>query len=278
MVTQGALHFFFSLLQNESGLALDDSKRYLIETRLEPVAIQEGFSSIDDLVRHMRENSSPLLRQKVVDAMTTNETSFFRDVTPFEMMRSAILPDLLKTNERNRRIRIWSAGCATGQEPYSIAMLLCDLAPSLQNWNASILATDIAEKVLQRAQAGVYSQYEVQRGLPVTYLTRYFNQDGIQWGIKPEVKRLVEFRKINFLSDFSSLDSFDVIFCRNVLIYFDVDTKKKVLEQAAKVLAPGGFLFLGGAETLLGITGDFARFETGRASYYRKDGSAKKPK
>lgn len=270
MVTQKALQFFFSLLQSESGLSLDDSKQYLIETRLEPIAIQEGFTSIDGLVRHMKENASSVLRQKVIDAMTTNETSFFRDITPFETMRKEILPNLLKANEKSRRLRIWSAGCSTGQEAYSIAMLLCDLGPSIQNWNVSIMATDIAEKVLQRAKTGIYSQHEVQRGLPVTYLTRYFNQDEMQWEIKPEVKRFLEFRKLNFLSGFSSLGAFDVIFCRNVLIYFDVNTKKKVLEQIAETLAPNGSLFLGGAEMLLGVTNDFVRFEMGRGSYYKK--------
>ncbi len=271
MVTQTALHFFFSLLQSESGLSLDDSKQYLIETRLQPIAVQEGFPSIDHLARHMKESASPLLRQKIIDAMTTNETSFFRDITPFETMKKEVLPNIMKVKEKSRRLRIWSAGCSTGQEPYSIAMLLCDLAPSIQSWNVSIMATDIAEKVLQRARAGVYSQHEVQRGLPVSYLTRYFSQSGTEWEVKPEVKQFLEFRKLNFLSDFSSLGTFDVIFCRNVLIYFDIETKKKVLEQIARVLAPDGSLFLGGAEMLLGITDHFLRFEMGKGSCYKKN-------
>ncbi|MBI5746050.1 MAG: protein-glutamate O-methyltransferase CheR [Nitrospirae bacterium] len=252
-------------------MALDDSKTYLIETRLDPIARQEGFPSINDLGRHMKQHPSQPLRQKVIDAMMTNETSFFRDVKPFELLKGVVIPDLLKANEKGRRIRIWTAGCSTGQEPYTISMLLCEMGPALRQWDIGILATDIADGALARAKAGIYSQYEVQRGLPVTYLTRFFNQRKTEWEIKQEVKRLVEFRRLNLLSGFSHLGIFDVIFCRNVLIYFDADTKVRIMEQFADILSSGGVFFLGGAETPFGITGKFTRIETEKGVCYKKN-------
>ena len=269
MVSQEILKFLFSLIYRESGLVLDESKAYLIETRLDPVARQKGFSSIQELGEYLQQNPASPLSQKVVDAMTTNETSFFRDVIPFEVMKRAVVPDLIITNSRLHRIRIWSAGCSTGQEPYSIAMILCEMAPMLEGWDVRILATDIVEQVLEQARAGIYSQYEVQRGLPILYLTRYFCQSGTDWEIKPAVKKRVEFRKLNFLLDFSSLGPFDVIFCRNVLIYFDLETKRKVLERIAQVLSPGGALFLGGAETLMGVSKEFVRVVADGGVYYK---------
>lgn len=270
MVTQETLGFLFSLLHKESGLALDESKSYLIESRLQPIAVQEGFSSIDDLGRHMRLNPSSLLRQKIVDAMATHETSFFRDRTPFDLLKKTLLPEFLKKNETNRRLRIWSAASSSGQEPYSIAMLLSEMGPLLHPWDAQILATDIAEEVLIRARSGLYSQFEVQRGLEIAYLTRYFSQHPGGWEVKPEVKKFVKFQKLNILSNFSSLGPFDIIFCRNILIYFDSSTKKKVLEQMARTLSSDGVLILGGAESPLGIISDFVRMEAGKGVYYKK--------
>lgn len=274
MVTQETLKIFFTLLRQESGLVLDESKRYLIETRLEPIAVQEGFSSINELGERLQRSPSPFLRQKVVDAMTTNETSFFRDRTPFETLKNSVLPDLIKRNARTRRIRIWCAACSTGQEPYSIAMQLCEMAPDLAAWDVKILATDIAKVVLERASAGVYSQHEVQRGLSTPYLLRFFRQSGVEWRINPEVKRFVEFKRMNLLSNLSSIGVVDVIFCRNLLIYFGLDTKKSVVERMAGVLSPHGALFLGGAETLFGITDRFARPEGNKGNYYIRNGVA----
>lgn len=271
MVTQETLNFFFSLLHRESGLTLDESKSYLIETRLEPIADKEGFPSIDDLCRHMRKNPSSNLCQKVVDAMMTTETSFFRDITPFEVLKDVILPNLINTNDKTRKIRIWSAGCSSGQEPYSIAMIICEMASKLRLWDIEILATDIAEGALERARAGVYSQYETQRGLSATHLTRFFSQQGSKWEIRPEVKRFVKFKKLNFLSGFSIIGDFDIIFCRNVLIYFDVNTKTKILERFTNILSPGGVLLLGGTETPFGITDEFIRVEAEKGVYYKKN-------
>lgn len=270
MVSKESVDFIIALLRKESGLVLDGSKTYLIEARLEPIACEAGLASIDGLCRYLKQCPTSPLLQKVVDAMATNETSFFRDMIPFDIVRNVLLPDLLKANQR-RRIRIWSAACATGQEPYSLAMLLCSIEPMLAGWDIGILATDLVERVLERARTGRFTQYEIQRGLPAQYMTRYFDQTGSEWKVRPEVKRWIEFKRLNLLADFSSFGQFNIIFCRNILIYFDSASKKKVLEGMAASLAPNGALFLGGGETPLGITDRLIRVEAGRGVYYRRN-------
>jgi chemotaxis protein methyltransferase CheR len=270
-VSKESVDFIITLLHRESGLVLDSSKTYLIEARLEPIACEAGLGSIDALCRHLKQNPTSLLLQKVVDAMATNETSFFRDVIPFDIVRNLLLPDLLKANQKQRQIRIWSAACATGQEPYSLAMLLCNIESTLAGWDVRILATDLVERVLERARSGIYTQYEIQRGLPAQYMTRFFDQVDTDWKIRPEVKRWIEFKRLNLLYDFSSFGKFDIIFCRNILIYFDNASKKKVLEGMAASLAPHGALLLGGGETPLGITDRLTRIEVGRGVYYRRN-------
>lgn len=226
VLSKDILEFFFDLLYRESGLVLDESKTYLLEARLEPLAIQEGFPSIAVLGQNMMRRPNSILRQKVVDAMTTNETSFFRDMTPFTIMKETILPELLKTNQASKKIRIWCAASSTGQEPYSLAMGLAEMSPKLLGWDVKIMASDICERVLMKARAGIYSQHEVQRGLPMPLLIRFFEQSGTNWKIKADVKRYVEYQKLNLLTSFSRIGPFDVIFCRNILIYFDAVTKK----------------------------------------------------
>ncbi|MBI3805825.1 MAG: protein-glutamate O-methyltransferase CheR [Nitrospirae bacterium] len=278
MVSKESLTFIFSLLQKESGLILDSSKTYLVEARLEPIVAGAGLPSIDALCQHLRTHPGSPLRQSVVDAMATNETSFFRDMIPFEVVKNVILPGLLTTNQKSRQIRIWSAACATGQEPYSLAMLLCTMKTMLEGWKVEILATDLVERVLDRARAGVYSQYEIQRGLPAPYMTRFFEQTDSNWRVKVEVKKWIEFRQLNLLSDFRFLGPFDIIFCRNILIYLDLPLKKAILERMADCLTPNGMLFLGGGETSLGITDIFTRTEVDRAVYYKKnDGHSSRP-
>lgn len=270
MVSKESVDFVITLLHKESGLVLDSSKTYLIEARLEPIAREAGLASIDELCRHLKQKPTSPLLQRVVDAMATNETSFFRDMIPFDIVRNALLPDLLSSNQPRRRIRIWSAACATGQEPYSLAMLLCNAESMLAGWEIGILATDLVERVLERARNGIYTQYEIQRGLPAQYMTRFFDQIGSEWKVRPEVKRWVAFKRLNLLSDFSSFGQFDIIFCRNILIYFDAAMKKKVLEGMAASLTPNGALFLGGGETPLGITDRLTRMEAGRGVYYKR--------
>jgi chemotaxis protein methyltransferase CheR len=263
------LSFLFAMLKKESGLILDDSKIYLVESRLEPIAKAEGFGSIDELTRRLQHDAAPSLRRRVIEAMTTNETSFFRDITPFTVLKSAVLPKLIKANEGAKRLRIWSGACSTGQEAYSIAFSVGDTS-ELSGWDVKILGTDIAEKVLERATAGVYTQHEVQRGLGVAYLVRFFTQQGTDWAIKPEIKRMVEFRQLNVLHDFARFGPFDVIFFRNILIYFDASTKKQILERIAGVLSPSGVLFLGGTETPLGITDRWVRVKLDQGVVYKR--------
>jgi len=192
------------------------------------------------------------------------------DVKDFEVFKCVVIPDTMKSNDMTRSIRIGTAVCSTGQQPYTISMLLCEMAPVLQQWDVRIIATDIADGALARAKAGIYSQFEVQRGMPIRYLTRFFSQRGTEWEIKQEAKRLVEFRQLNLLSGFSHLGIFDIIFCRNVLIYFDTETKARIMGQFAKILASSGVFFLGGSETPFGITEEFVRIETAKGIYYRK--------
>ncbi|MBN4053206.1 protein-glutamate O-methyltransferase CheR [bacterium AH-315-L15] len=272
MLTKGTLEFFFQLLHRESGLVLDESKQYLIETRLEPLAVQEGFASIEALGKALKQNTNPLLRQKVVDAMTTNETSFFRDRRPFDAMKEEILPTLIKAKAENKKIRIWCAASSSGQEPYSIAMLLCEMGIELKGWHVRILATDIADTVLKKARSGTYSQHEIQRGLPTPYLLRYFDQKNSMWVIRDSVKKFIEFRQINLLSSFSSIGPVDVIFCRNILIYFDKKTKEDVLNRMADVLSPSGILFMGISETLIGMGTRLVCIGGKQGSYYKRNG------
>lgn len=270
MITKEVKDFFFTCLHKESGLVLDDSKSYLLESRLEPLAAQEGFHSLEELGKNLMRKPSSALLQKVVEAMTTNETSFFRDRIPFDILKNQIMPNLLKTNQRGRKIRIWSACCSTGQEPYSISILLSEIGTQIKEWDIQILATDIDQKVLQHAQGGAYSQYEVQRGLPILYLTRYFTKCEATWTVRPEIRKRIEFKTLNLLADFSFFGIFDVIFCRNVLIYFDVNTKKKILEQMAQMLSPSGVLFLGSTETSYGVTDKITRVQAEKGHYYKK--------
>lgn len=270
MVSKEVLQYFFSILYQESGLILDESKKYLIETRLEPVAVQEGFDSINALGRALIQKRSPILRQKVVDAMTTNETYFFRDQTPFTIMREEVFPALIKSNEKTKRIRIWCAASSSGQEPYSLAMLVKEMGPKLNGWDVQIQATDISEDILKQAREAIYSQHEVQRGLSTPYLMRYFTQKGLTWQLKPEIRNMVRFRKLNLLSNLSSVGEVDVVFCRNILIYFDLKTKQGVISRISDLITANGILFLGGSEALMGIQSSLMRVKASKGSYYQK--------
>ncbi|MFQ5579235.1 MAG: CheR family methyltransferase [Nitrospiria bacterium] len=270
MISPEAVKFFLTLLRKESGLALDESKKYLLETRLDPLAAQQGYSSIDDLHMALKSTNNMLLRQEVVDAMTTNETSFFRDRKPFDIFRDEVVPELIKRNAASRQIRIWCAACSTGQEPYSLAMELSSIREKNPGWKISILGTDITEAVLKKAREGIYSQHDVQRGLPTAYLIRFFKQSGMNWVVNPDLKRMVEFKRLNLLSNFTWMGKFDVVFCRNILIYFDPPTKKAVIERIGGLLPPHGVLFLGGSETLLGIDSIFTRAGGIAGKYYSK--------
>ena len=204
--------------------------------------------------------------------MTTNESLFFRDKSPFEQFRDVVMPALIQSRPASRRIRIWCAAASTGQEPYTVAIILKEMARELRNWRVEILATDLSTEVLEKAKSGIYSQFEVQRGLPVTLLIKYFSQVGEMWQIAPELRAMVQFKPLNLLRDFSSLGTFDVVFCRNVLIYFDQDTKIDVLQRLAKVVDAGGYLALGAAETVVGLVDAFKPMAERRGFYVPSQG------
>jgi chemotaxis protein methyltransferase CheR len=247
--------FVARLLKERSGLVLTRDKAYLLESRLQPVARRHGLETLDAIVAALRGRppASPLARD-VIEAMTTNESFFFRDIKPFDQFRTFVLPQLLASRAATRTLRIWSAACSSGQEPYSLAMILDQEKARLANWRVEILATDLSTEILDKAKAGSYTQFEVQRGLPIQFLLKYFKQHGDRWEVDPVLRSAVQFRQFNLLDDPASLGRFDVIFCRNVLIYFDQPTKSLILERMARILAPDGFLYLGGAETVLGLT------------------------
>ncbi|MBY0332369.1 MAG: protein-glutamate O-methyltransferase CheR [Acetobacteraceae bacterium] len=245
------------LVKARSGLVLTPDKLYMLETRLAPMLRQQGIASLDALALRLgRGAPEERLAAAVTEALTTNETSFFRDGTPFEHLRK-VLPKLTMARPPGAAVRIWSAACSTGQEAYSVAMLAAELAPQLGGRRVEILGTDIAEEILARAREGAFTQFEVQRGLPVQMLVKYFRQDpagGGRWRIAEPLRAMARFQSFNLLGDPRALGTFDVIFCRNVLIYFDPPTKAQVLAAVASRLAPDGYLYLGGAETVLGLT------------------------
>jgi chemotaxis protein methyltransferase CheR len=249
--------FLRKCLKQRSGLVLSADKQYLVESRLLPVARKAGFVNLAALVEALRCACDEVLMNAVVEAMATNESFFFRDKIPFEHFRSIVMPALLESRRTARTIRIWCAAASTGQEPYSLAMCLKEMAREIAGWRIEILATDLCSEVLEKARAGIYSQFEVQRGLPIQLLIRHFAQTGELWQIAPEIRAMVRYRQLNLLSSFSNLGIFDLIFCRNVLIYFDLETKVDVLERLARVTASDGYLVLGAAETVVGLTESF---------------------
>jgi chemotaxis protein methyltransferase CheR len=255
------------MLKERSGLVLTRDKAYLLESRLLPVARKRNMKSLDELIAALRGRPEGELLRDVVEAMTTNESFFFRDIKPFDQFRQFVLPQLLKTRAAKKSIRIWSAACSSGQEPYSLGMILTEEKAKMPGWTIDITATDLSTEILEKAQAGTYSQFEVQRGLPIQLLVKYFKQQGDRWQIDAAIRGMVKYRCLNLLDDFAAMGTFDVIFCRNVLIYFDQPTKTTVLERMSRLLAPDGFLYLGGAETVIGITDKFQSMPEQRGIY-----------
>ena len=254
------------LLKDHSGLDLSADKQYLIESRLLPLSRKCGLAGISELVQKMK-GGAPTIVAQVVEAMTTNETFFFRDKVPFDHFRDSIMPEVLKARAARKSIRIWCAAGSTGQEPYSLAMCLKEMSAALAGWRVEIIATDLSQEVLEKSKAGIYSQFEVQRGLPIQMLVKYFKQNGELWQINADIRAMVQHRQLNLLHDFSQLGVFDVIFCRNVLIYFDQDTKINIFGRLAKSMEADGFLVLGAAETVVGLTDVFKPFPDKRGLY-----------
>ncbi|MGP0092188.1 MAG: CheR family methyltransferase [Xanthobacteraceae bacterium] len=263
------------LLKERSGLVLSDDKQYLVESRLQPLARKAGIAGLSELIAKLKAGAVEPLVVDVVEAMTTNESFFFRDKIPFDHFRETIVPSLLAARAKERRLRIWCAAASTGQEPYSLAICIKEMAAQLAGWRIEIIATDLSLEVLEKAKAGIYSQFEVQRGLAITLLVKYFTQVGEMWQISPEIRAMVQYRPLNLLQNFASLGSFDIVFCRNVLIYFDQPTKIDVLERVARLLEKDGYLVLGAAETVVGLTESFKPIADRRGLYSPSRATAK---
>lgn len=237
-------------LAQQAGLAFPLEQTWLAESRLQPVAERHGLATIDALIGQIVSGFEPQLAAETIEAMLTHETLFFRDRLPFDQFRTVMLPDIMRKHDMDRRIRIWSAACSTGQEPYSLAMALDEEARKLNGWRVELLASDLSASVVETAKRGMFSQFEVQRGMPINHLLRYFHRVGEYWEIAEHLRAGIEFRQINLINSIGRWGQFDIIFCRNVLIYFDEKTRIHVLEQLRTALAPGGYLVLGASESL----------------------------
>jgi chemotaxis protein methyltransferase CheR len=266
-MTPADFDFLRGLLKRRSGLVLSPDKQYLVESRLLPVARKAGFDRLSALIGALKVDKTEVLMTAVVEAMTTNESFFFRDKVPFDNLRTTVFPALQAARRHSRALRIWCAAAASGQEPYSLAMALSEIDGGFAGWRIEVIATDISNAVLEKARQGLYSQFEVQRGLPIQLLLKYFSQNDEMWQIAPEIRAMVKYRQLNLLSDFSDLGTFDLIFCRNVLIYFDQETKVDVLDRLAEVIADDGYLVLGAAETVVGLTDSFKICPQSRGLY-----------
>lgn len=251
---------------------MEDDKSYLVESRLEALLRVEGLNSFAQLVGKMRQQPSNGLHWRVVEAMTNTETYFFRDLYPFELLKKSLIPELMNRRAHNRRLNIWCAAASSGQEPYSILMLLRDQFPSLSDWEVNLLATDISKKMVDRCDKGRYSQMEINRGLPAAYVVKYFDRRGVEWQVKEELRRMIKVRQMNLAQSWPALSMMDIIFLRNVLIYFDIGVKRIVMDRIRKILQPDGYLLLGGAETTLNVDGGFERLEIDRGVCYRLRG------
>jgi chemotaxis protein methyltransferase CheR len=266
--------FIAGLVKKRSGLVLSKDKVYLVESRLAPVARRHGLATVDDLARKIRLAPPESLLKEITEAMTTNESFFFRDKIPFDTFSEVILPNLMVARQNSKSLRIWCAASSTGQEPYSLAMIIKEKAAQLQGWRIEIVGTDISSEVIDRAKRGLYTQFEVQRGLPIQYLVKSFKKIDDHWEIDPSLKTMVQYKLFNLLDDYRGLGSFDCVYCRNVLIYFDAATKKDVLERASKQMASDSYLVLGAAETVIGVTDAFKLMDSRRGLYIRNAASA----
>ncbi|MXG87932.1 CheR family methyltransferase [Nocardioides flavescens] len=266
-ISASTFGFVRELVRAESAIVLDTGKEYLVESRLLPLARQAGLADVDAYVADVSRRRTPAVMRQIVEALTTNETSWFRDAEPFAVLRTTVLPALAGTRG-TRPIRIWCGACSSGQEPYSVAMTALE-TPVMAGRSFEIVATDLSEEMLTKARSGEFSQLEVNRGLPATTLVKHFQRAGVAWKVSPEVQRHVSFRPLNLIRPFPPMGRFDVVFLRNVLIYFDTPTKRDILKRVRQVLAPDGYLFLGAAEMTMGIDDAWERVPGGRSSIYQ---------
>lgn len=248
---------FCRLVRDQTGIILTPEKGYLVRSRLTPIARSEGLAGVPELLAHLRGAPAPLLVQRCIDSMATHESSFFRDGAPFEQLAKEVLPGLIAARQSQRSLRIWCAACSSGQEPYTVGIILQELGAQLSSWRLEVLATDMSEPILAKAKAGIYSDFEVRRGLSPERLKRWFTPQDAAWQVAPAIRQMIQFRPHNLLKGTAGLGVFDVILCRNVLIYFDLDRKRQILDDMGRALAPDGALYLGSAETVLGVTTAF---------------------
>ncbi len=269
-VSPGDFRYVCELIRDEAAIVLEDGKEYLVETRLGPVAKAEGFNTLAELVAALRYQAPAPLVKKVVNAMTTNETSFYRDVHPFKAIQTVILPELIQARTSARSLNIWSAACSTGQEPYSLVMMFKDHFPQLSGWHNYLLATDLSTDALSKAKSGLFRQIEVNRGLPAPQLMKHFAKTGGEWFIKEEFRKMIEFREMNLAAPWPPIPQMDLVLLRNVMIYFNNDTKRSILERVAKLLRPDGYLMLGASETTWGVESSFERITVGTTTLFKK--------
>lgn len=263
MVSPESFRFVGDFVHRKAAIVVEPGKEYLVDSRLKPLATELGLPSIDELVSKLRATNDAEIGRRVIDAMTTNETSFFRDIHPWETLKTTVLPELIQARASSRALRIWCAAASTGQEPYTIALTLAEHFPELAGWNVQIVATDISDRVLERAREGKYSQLEINRGMPAQMLVKYFERKGLDWQLKPEVRRMVTFQSLNLLDRWPLLGQLDLVFIRNVLIYFDHATKRGIFERIRQILRPDGYLVLGGAETTTNIDDELGAVKKG---------------
>jgi chemotaxis protein methyltransferase CheR len=269
-MTPSEFEFLKNFLKTRSGLVLSNDKQYLVESRLLPVARSSKLETLSAVIQQLQRGTNRALETDVVEAMTTNESFFFRDKTPFDHFKDTMLPALLESRAARKQIKIWCAAASTGQEPYSLAICLKEDAAKMAGWRTRILGTDLSNEVLEKAKTGLYSQFEVQRGLPIQMLLKYFEQKGEMWQINAGMRAMIEWKKLNLLESFTHLGEFDIIFCRNVLIYFDQATKTEILGRLAKSLPDDGYLVLGAAETVVGLTDAFKPVAGKRGLFQKK--------
>ncbi len=264
-----AFEYIRKLVLDKSAIVLQPSKTYLIDARLSPVAKQRGLKDVQELVDKVRVTGDRTLIQAIVEAMTTNETSFFRDLHPFDALKNQLLPELMLKRASERKLTIWSNACSSGQEIYSIAMIIRENFPQLMDWNLTLIASDLSTQILEKARTGIFNQTEVNRGLPMPMLLKYFTKQGLNWQVKEDLRKMVSFKVINLIEAFPMMPRVDIVFLRNVLIYFDPETKTQILKKVQQVIQPDGYLFLGGAETTLGLSTTFQRVQVQKAVAYK---------
>lgn len=268
-ISENDFKYVCEFVYQKAAIVLEDSKAYLVESRLAPLAKKEGFNSLAEFVAKLRSQPTNGMHWNVIEAMTTNETYFFRDIHPFDLLKKNVFPELIKKRAATRELNIWVAAASSGQEPYTIAMVIRENFPELATWKVNMLCSDISKEMLDRCREGAYSQLEVNRGLPAPLLIKYFQKIGTEWKIKDELRKMLDLRQINLAQSWGLLPAMDIVFIRNVLIYFDQETKKTIMARLRNVLKPDGYMFLGGAETTINIDDAFKRTQVDKSAYYQ---------